>query len=38
MPAFPDMGARNINDVAEFLITGKDKGADPALQKRSRAG
>ena len=31
MPAFPDMGARNINDVAEFLITGKDKGADPAL-------
>ena len=33
MPAFPDMGARNINDVAEFLITGKDKGADPALKK-----
>lgn len=33
MPAFPDMGARNINDVAEFLITGKDKGADPALLK-----
>ncbi len=33
MPAFPDMGARNINDVAEFLITGKDKGADPALAK-----
>lgn len=32
MPAFPDMGARNINDVAEFLITGKDKGADPALK------
>lgn len=31
MPAFPDMGARNINDVAEFLITGRDKGADPAL-------
>ena len=31
MPAFPDMGARNINDVAEFLITGKDKGADPKL-------
>lgn len=32
MPAFPDMGARNINDVAEFLITGIDKGADPKLQ------
>ncbi len=31
MPAFPDMGARNINDVAEFLLTGKDKGADPKL-------
>jgi quinoprotein glucose dehydrogenase len=33
MPAFPDMGARNITDVAEFLITGKDKGMDPALLK-----
>ena len=33
MPAFPDMGARNITDVAEFLITGKDKGDDPALLK-----
>lgn len=33
MPAFPDMGGRNINDVAEFLVTGKDKGADPALAK-----
>ena len=32
MPAFPDMGGRNINDVAEFLISGKDKGADPALK------
>ena len=31
MPAFPDMGGRNINDVADFLITGTDKGADPAL-------
>jgi quinoprotein glucose dehydrogenase len=31
MPAFPDMGARNINDVADFLLTGKDKGADPKL-------
>ncbi len=32
MPAFPDMGARNIGDLADFLITGKDKGADPALK------
>jgi quinoprotein glucose dehydrogenase len=32
MPAFPDMGARNISDVADFLITGKDKGADPGLK------
>jgi quinoprotein glucose dehydrogenase len=31
MPAFPDMGARNINDVVEFLVTGRDKGADPNL-------
>ena len=25
------MGARNINDLVEFLITGMDKGDDPAL-------
>jgi quinoprotein glucose dehydrogenase len=31
MPAFPDMGGRNINDVAEFLVTGKDQGKDPAV-------
>jgi quinoprotein glucose dehydrogenase len=31
MPAFPDMGARNIADLVEFLITGRDKGADPAI-------
>jgi quinoprotein glucose dehydrogenase len=31
MPAFPDMGARNINDVVEFLVTGVDKGKDPKL-------
>jgi quinoprotein glucose dehydrogenase len=31
MPGFPDMGARNINDVVDFLITGVDKGADPTL-------
>jgi quinoprotein glucose dehydrogenase len=31
MPAFPDMGARNINDVVDFLVTGVDKGKDPKL-------
>ena len=35
MPAFPDMGARNINDLVEFLVTGIDKGADPTLAERS---
>jgi quinoprotein glucose dehydrogenase len=29
MPGFPDMGARNISDLVEFLITGKDKGEEP---------
>jgi quinoprotein glucose dehydrogenase len=33
MPAFPEMGGRNITDIAEFLVTGKDKGRDPALTK-----
>jgi quinoprotein glucose dehydrogenase len=33
MPANPDMGARNIGDLADFLITGRDKGADPALTR-----
>jgi quinoprotein glucose dehydrogenase len=32
MPGFPDMGARNISDLVEFLITGKDKGEDPAFK------
>lgn len=31
MPAFPDMGARNITDVADFLVTGVDKGKDPKV-------
>jgi quinoprotein glucose dehydrogenase len=31
MPGFPDMGGRNIADLVEFLITGRDKGADPAV-------
>ena len=35
MPGFPDMGARNINDLVEFLVTGKDKATDPALDERS---
>jgi quinoprotein glucose dehydrogenase len=32
MPGFPDMGARNIADLVEFLITGKDKGDDPSFK------
>lgn len=31
MPGFPDMGARNIGDVVEFLVTGKDQANDPAV-------
>jgi len=31
MPAFPDMGAKNIGDVVEFLVTGKDQAHDPAI-------
>jgi quinoprotein glucose dehydrogenase len=31
MPGFPDMGARNIGDVVEFLVTGKDQADDPAI-------
>ena len=31
MPGFPDMGTRNINDLVEFLFTGKDKATDPAV-------
>jgi quinoprotein glucose dehydrogenase len=31
MPGFPDMGARNIGDVVEFLVTGKDQANDPAI-------
>lgn len=32
MPGFPDMGAKNIADLVDFLVTGVDKGADPSLQ------
>ena len=35
MPAFPDMGARNINDLVEFLITGSDKGDGSGADERS---
>ena len=31
MPGNPDMGGRNINDLVDFLLTGKDKGRDPTL-------
>ena len=33
MPGFPDLGARNTNDLVEFLISGRDKGADPDAMK-----
>ena len=31
MPGFPDMGAKNIGDVVDFLVTGKDQASDPAI-------
>ena len=31
MPGFPDMGVKNIGDVVEFLVTGKDQASDPAI-------
>jgi quinoprotein glucose dehydrogenase len=31
MPGFPDMGAKNIGDVVEFLVTGKDQATNPAI-------
>ncbi len=31
MPGFPDMGGRNINDLVDFLVTGKDKAAGSAV-------
>jgi quinoprotein glucose dehydrogenase len=33
MPGNPDMGGRNINDLVEFLVTGRDKGRDPDVMK-----
>jgi quinoprotein glucose dehydrogenase len=32
MPGFPDMGGRNIADLVEFLISGKDKGEEPSFK------
>lgn len=31
MPGFPDMGARNIADVVDFLVTGKDQATNPSV-------
>jgi quinoprotein glucose dehydrogenase len=33
MPGNPDMGGRNVNDLVEFLVTGRDKGRDPQVTK-----
>jgi quinoprotein glucose dehydrogenase len=33
MPGYPDLGAKNTNDLVDFLITGRDKGSDPNLLK-----
>ena len=32
MPGFSDLGAKNTGDLVEFLVTGRDKGADPAFK------
>jgi quinoprotein glucose dehydrogenase len=31
MPGFPDFGAKNVNDMVDFLLTGIDKGRDPKV-------
>jgi quinoprotein glucose dehydrogenase len=33
MPGYPDFGTKNINDMIDFLITGKDRGGDPSVTK-----
>jgi quinoprotein glucose dehydrogenase len=33
MPGYPDLGAKNTNDLVQFLLTGNDRGADPELKK-----
>jgi quinoprotein glucose dehydrogenase len=32
MPGFPDMGGRNIDDVVDYLLTGRDKASEPAVK------
>jgi quinoprotein glucose dehydrogenase len=32
MPGFPDLGAKNVADVTDFLLTGRDKSDDPAVK------
>ena len=36
MPGFPDMGAKNIGDVVEFLVTGKDQAQRSVDCERSQ--
>jgi len=31
MPGYPDMDSRNVNDVVNFVATGRDRAADPAV-------
>jgi quinoprotein glucose dehydrogenase len=33
MPGYPDLGAKNTNDLVDFLISGKDRAADPELKR-----
>ena len=33
MPGYPDLGAKNTNDLVDFLLTGKDRASDPNLAK-----
>jgi quinoprotein glucose dehydrogenase len=35
MPGFPDMDGRNVNDLVNFLATGRDRAADPAYTSDS---
>ena len=36
MPAFPELGGRNITDIAEFVVTGKDKGKRSGAREGSQ--
>ncbi|MFN8058004.1 MAG: pyrroloquinoline quinone-dependent dehydrogenase [Vicinamibacterales bacterium] len=33
MPGFPNLGARNVTDLVEYLVTGHDRGTDPGLAR-----